>query len=654
MKLRTRVFLNFVLVIALFGVLGAAMAAMVLSRMVVNEAQRRVSLNLSSAWSVLDGGQEQVRLLLEELGGGDRVASVFAAEDAQTLRPKFEAIRRMGGLDFLGVTDRTGRVLLRGLYPYNAGDSLANDPLIQSAVDGKTVAGFELLPQPRLTAEGADLDMRAFITFEPTQMAKVRPRDSESAGMAMVAAAPARDHAGNIVGTIYGGILLNRNNALVDRIRSIVFKDEVYNGRQLGTVTIFQWDVRVATNVRKADGDRAIGTRVSSGVYDRVLENNTSWYSRAFVVNDWYLSAYDPIHDVDGKTVGILYVGVLAAKYDDMRREVWWLYGGAFGLLMLVVLGLGVLFAQRLTGSLHRLAHAATSVSNGDLDHYVEEPATRDEVHDLTHAFNAMTASLKDREERLKGANAQLEHANRELQQLNANYVGLLGFVSHELKNTLGAVYTAACSLDAGLVGEMNPAQKRLAGSIRRSIENSVAMARQYLDLARIEQGELRVEMGPIDLVSDVVRPVLDELSHAVQERAVNVRNELPEHLPMVADAALLRVVYKNLIDNALKYGREGGTIALRFAREDGAYRLEVWNEGQGLPAESLEQLFQKFVRFAERGAMAPKGTGLGLFITREIVTKHGGSIRAESQQGQWMSFIFTLPTVSAPQQERP
>jgi two-component system NtrC family sensor kinase len=651
MKLRTRVFSNFVLVIALFGLLGAAMAAMIINRMVVNEAQRRVRLNLRSAWSVLEGRQEQMQTLLDVLGSGDRVVAALAATDTAPLRPKFESILKGGELDFLGLTDRTGRVILRARQPYNAGDILANDPLISQALRGHVVKGFAVLPRQRLEAEGGGLEERAFTAFETTPKAKPRPKESETAGLAIVAAAPARDSQGNIVGAIYGGALLNRNNALVDGIRSIVFEDEIYKGRPLGTVTIFQWDVRVATNVEKANGNRAIGTRVSAEVYDKVLENDESWDDRAFVVNDWYLSAYNPIHDLEGSTVGILYVGVLAAKYDDMRREVWAVYGGASILLALVVLGLGVVFAHRLTGSLHRLAAAATKVSEGDLDLYVEEPRTRDEARDLTRAFNAMTASLKDREERLQAANEDLEHANSELQQLNANYLGLLGFVSHELKNTLGAVYTAACSLDAGLVGALSQAQARLAGSIRRSIENAVAMTRQYLDLARIEQGELRLEKAPLDLVNDVVRPVLDELAPALAEHRMTLRSELPEHVPLTADAALLRVVYKNLIDNALKYGREGGTIALRFGQEEGSCRLEVWNEGQGLPAQSLEQLFRKFVRFGERSALSPKGTGLGLFITREIVVKHGGSIRAESQQGQWMDFVFTLPAEAPPQQ---
>jgi signal transduction histidine kinase len=218
----------------------------------------------------------------------------------------------------------------------------------------------------------------------------------------------------------------------------------------------------------------------------------------------------------------------------------------------------------------------------------------------------------------------------------------MLGFVSHELKNTLGTIYTAARSLDAGLVGELTEAQSRMVRSIRRSIDSAVEMTRHYLDLSRIEKGELKVEKADIDLVGDVVEPVLGELDEAIGERAVNVEQNLPDSLPLRGDAALLRVVYKNLLDNALKYGREGGTIKLSHEQSDGTHVLHVWNEGEGLAPDEIEGLFRKFVRFDED--VRRKGTGLGLFITREVIEKHGGRIRAESDEGEWIDFIFTLP----------
>jgi two-component system NtrC family sensor kinase len=636
-NLQNRVFLTFVLIVALFAAIGCAVGALLISRTLVDEAQLRVNLDLRSAWNVLDSRQEEMLQSLAVLAGGDRVAAVYAAPENESLRSKFESILRAGGLDFIGVTDRAGRVILRGSEPYKTGDSLANDPLIRSALRGEAVKGFQVLPEKRLRLEGGNLAERAFIVFEPTPKAKAYPKESESAGMVLAAAAPVRDTMGNVIGAIYAGALMVRNNALVDRIRSIVFKDETYKDRPLGTVTVFQWDVRVATNVVKANGNRALGTRVSSEVYDRVLENDKSWYNRAFVVNDWYLSAYDPIRDVEGKVIGILYVGVLARRYDDVKNRLYAFYGGLSVGAALLVIGVGYLFSRRLTRSCRRLANAAVNIGDGNLNLAVPEPAADDEIRDLTRSFNAMAANL--REDR-----AEIEAANASLQALNANYLDMLGFVSHELKNTLGVIYTGAHSLDAGLVGSLTAPQARLVASITRSINTAVSMTRHYLDLARIEQGELRVDGHEMDFAKDVAEPTLAALAAAAHARGISIETELPETIPMKGEPDLLRVAYGNLLDNAFKYGREGGRVRLAFGEQEGLFRFEVWNEGEGLPPDKLPRLFEKFVRLGVGADGVRKGTGLGLFITHEIIVKHGGTIRAESEHGSWINFIVELP----------
>lgn len=642
-QLHKRIFLNFVLVIALFGILGAVVSAFLISRTTLNEAQRRVSLDLRSAWNILHNELDRFELFVSVLSTGKRVDEAYATPESAANRAALEAVRRQCGFDFLCLTDSKGKVVIRTLQPHKQGDYLSNDPFVAAALKGATKKGIALLGPGRLRDEGGDLEERAFMVFEPTPKSKPRAKTSEAAGMAIIAAAPVLDEGGKIIGALYAGSLLNRNHGLVDKIRSIVFEDKLYQGRQLGTVTIFQWDCRIATNVILPNGNRAIGTRVSEEVYDKVLENGLHWYDRAFVVNDWYLSAYDPIHDMEGKVIGILYVGVLAQQYDDLKRALWKVYGTISVAVGVFVLAVGLIFARRLTGSISGLADAARNIAGGNLDLNVKEPKADDEVKDLTRAFNVMTVRLKERDEKLRTAYAALEQSNQSLQELNKNYLDMLGFVSHELKNSLGVIYTSARALDTGIVGPLSESQAALARNIAKSIDGAVKMTRNYLDLARIEKGELRVRHRNADMAAEVVNPVLEELKPLVHERNVTIENNLPASIPIYADVSLMKVAYRNLLDNALKYGNQAGRVRLGFNEENGLLQFEVWNEGRGLTEDQITRLFEKFVRFDTPQELS-RSTGLGLFITRDILSKHGGRIWAESEPGQWMRFRFVLP----------
>ena len=321
LELYKRIFINFVAGIALFAAVAALAGAMLIKRSVLSEAQRRVSLDLRSAWSALDYKLDMLELFVTVLVGGRRVTEAYAEPESEPLRAALEAVRQQSGFDFLTLTDRSGRVRLRTLAPYRTGDYLTNDPFISGALKGRSVKGLALFGPERLRAEGGDLEERAFVVFEPTPKAKRRAKTVEDAGMVLVAAVPLRSDDDTILGTLYAGLLLNRNYAMVDEIQATVFENKFSGGQPSGKVTLFLWDTRIATNVMLANHNRAVGTRMSADVYDTVLENGANWYDRAFVVRDWYLSAYDPIRDVSGKVIGSLYVGVPAKQYDDIKWD---------------------------------------------------------------------------------------------------------------------------------------------------------------------------------------------------------------------------------------------------------------------------------------------------------------------------------------------
>jgi len=553
-------------------------------------------------------------------------------------------VRADKGLDVLGLTDANGTVIVRAKSsstPVGREENLSSDEMIRPALENKLVKATQLLPRERLERELYNFEeeyyKRVYMKPVPTEKAKSVPSSPVTTAMALMVTCPGRDRDGGVLGVLYGGRLLNRNHELVDRIKATIFEDEEYKGKDIGTVTVFQWNVGIATNVKKPNGERAIGTLVSAEVYDKVLENGEPWYGNAFVVNDYYMSAYEPIKNIRGEVIGIMYVGVLEAKYSDMRNKaiITFLIITAMGLFVVFVVSLYV--ASRLTGPLKNLTTAAKRLAEGQLDYPIHQIKERDELGELTYAFRKMAQALEKRERELKESNAQLV-------QLNNNYMEMMGFVTHELKTPLASSILNAHSLKSGYFGELNEQQRNAAESIARSLHYFEGMVKNYLDLSRIEKGELRLEKRDINLNSDVVKPIIEELRTQFIHKKITLDNRIGD-ITVNADPNLMKIVFDNLISNAIKYGFEKGRIELGAKAEGDTLTLNVWNAGEGIPQKDFPRLFKKFSRLNGGASTADKkGAGLGLFITREIIEKHGGTIRVESEPGKWCNFIFTLP----------
>lgn len=111
-------------------------------------------------------------------------------------------------------------------------------------------------------------------------------------------------------------------------------------------------------------------------------------------------------------------------------------------------------------------------------------------------------------------------------------------------------------------------------------------------------------------------------------------------------DVGLLRIAFSNLLRNAIKYGREHGTIRIRLTLEGGSVEIVVWNQGPGFPESERTNLFHMFTRLDDPDLKKEKGTGIGLYSTWRIMQLHRGRVRAQSKQGEWAKFILTLPVV--------
>jgi hypothetical protein len=241
-----------------------------------------------------------------------------------------------------------------------------------------------------------------------------------------------------------------------------------------------------------------------------------------------------------------------------------------------------------------------------------------------------------------------VEKARRigQLADANTAYFELLGFVSHELKSPLAAIVMDAHVLTEGYLGDLGDPQRAVVGKIVAKADYLLNLVREYLDLARLEGGELRVRpRDGVDLVADVIEPACDLVAAQVADKRMTVERRYgTQPVRMTADPDLLKIVAVNLVGNAVKYGRDGGRIRVSVDTTPAAVAMAVWNEGPGFPPDQRGRLFRKFSRLDTPELRARKGTGVGLYTSWRIVKLHGGAIDARSEEGAWAEFRVVLP----------
>jgi signal transduction histidine kinase len=264
----------------------------------------------------------------------------------------------------------------------------------------------------------------------------------------------------------------------------------------------------------------------------------------------------------------------------------------------------------------------------------------------LLHENARVYKQLEEAYRELQAKTDELTQANEELRRLNAQYLNMLGFVSHELRSPLVSILGFAELLDEGILGDLTKEQREAVQIIARVSRKLIEMTRNYLDLAKIENGRMPLHRSPVNLESDVIRPLVNELEEQLRGRRMRIEREegsLEETPDLWADPELMGIVVQNLFSNAIRYGREGTAIRYSVRDEGEQYRITVFNEGEGVRPEQLGSIFGKFVDIPKKETKE-RGSGLGLYNTRCIVESHGGRIWAESEYGRYFAVHFTLP----------
>ena len=545
-------------------------------------------------------------------------------------------------LRFLNIIDNSGVVHYRVANPEKNGDRLDGDPLVALALKGELVAGAQIYSPERLALENRTLAEAAQIALRTTPHARQISNASEQQGLMLVAVAPLLTSDGRVAGALQAGFMLNGDNRVVDTITRIVFNRE--GG---GAATVFLGDVRIATNVRDASGVRATGTLMSDEVSRVVLSQGKLWSDRAFVLSNWFISAYEPIRDPSGSVIGALFVGMPEQPLLDLRKNLNLIFAAVLLFVALIGITLSTWIGSRLAKPLRALAEAARRMASGER---IEPILVRsdDEIGILADEFNTMTREVntlnQTLEQKVVERTRQLEEKSRQLltaQKELARSERLAGLgmlaagVAHEINNPLAVIRGNAELLQVSIPGDSADREE-----VDAIVEEATRIGRIVNNLRVFSRGGMqRVSHFSLGGLLD---GILDQIGHQIPlERYRIVRDYRRKEMTLDGDEDQLRQVFTNLIVNGLEAMPEGGDLVVDAGLDAAVERVcvTVSDHGSGIRPEDMGRLFTPFF------STKPQGTGLGLAVSYGIVSDHGGEITVSSSTDDGTTFIVLLPS---------
>lgn len=601
------------------------------------QAQEKVRIDLNSAREVYQNELDRIGELVDLTATNPFTSAAISSSNKPQLASLLQKRMQIKRLDMLTAVDSSGRVLYRAHEPQLSGDR-QTAYFLEQALKGVAVTGTMVLTGDQIARELGGLTRRATIPVLSTPHSRARAAMVERSGMVMVSAAPVRDASGRIVGALYAAVLLNNNNILVDKIKEIVYEGVKFKGADVGSATLFLGDTRIATNVLSHSGERAIGTRISEEVYNRVILEKKKWIGRAFVVHDWYFTAYEPILDLRGVAIGSLYVGMLEKPFTSMRNSMNSILYLVLFITSLVGIAVSGFIGTLLARPIKELEKLARRVALGERDLQIELRST-DEVGDLADAFNEMTRALTHQEKeitllhrglelKVEERTAQLSDKNRLLLQTQADLaraekladLGIVAAgVAHEINTPLAIIRGNTEVLEMCLPPE-HPNREEV-DIISQQTERMAKIVGNLLVFARqksLNQMRFRVH--------DVLDDILRQIRHQVNLETITVVREYAADLGVIrGDADQFRQVLVNLIQNAAQAMPDGGTLTIATQAAGKGCQVEIADTGRGILPEHLEKIFTPFFTTKDNG------TGLGLSVSYGIVKDHGGDIQVDS-----------------------
>ncbi|MBI5546062.1 MAG: cache domain-containing protein, partial [Deltaproteobacteria bacterium] len=561
--------LSLSLAVAVTGMAGG----LILRAQRVFLTESKMASELHASRETFKNEVERLRQLIAAHSIRRQVFVSVATRDASVLPVVMGQILTTAKLDFVTVTDTEGRVFFRAGNPLVSGDSMADDLLVAKALRERVAAAEARRVSPALLGrEAPDLPERAVIEAEGKVV--------ETDGLVLMAAAPVFTPDGKFEGVLYGGALLNRTTALVDRMRRIVDDTGTANDHSWSSATLCLGEVRVATDYESSA--RLLGSRLDTGLSAHVLEAGREWHGRALEQGEWFVSGASPIRNLSGAVIGALYVGVPERRFSESPAYYLVVFLAIVSVVLVLGNGLALFLSRRIANPIQTMAKAVQQVASGDFSQRVSI-TSRDELGHLAECLNSMTTELAHSrticeawahhlEKTVEERTAELAEAHRRLfksEKLAA--VGRLAAgVAHEINNPMTCILLNGTQL----LREM-PAE----GSQRKELQ---CIVDESLRCRKIVSGLLDFsrqrdpQFVPVNL-QEVVERVLALVRNHGSFKGIGVETRLAESpLVLLADRDQLEQVLLNIILNASEAMAGSGTLEITANEIGDAGEVEI------------------------------------------------------------------------------
>lgn len=665
----------------------------------------KVNTDLRVAGESFQRIQKDGQQTLSALAASSELSGLLNEKDSLKLNLLLDKYRANYNFDLLKLLSEDGQYTLsaEGWVKHEIRQSPLTEQMFSfKNPDARTgVTGIEIYAAEEWGREDRILAEKVVLPLLATARAAPSDRSAEDRAMIIRTLQPVFNASEERIAILEGGLLLNRNFEFVDEIRDLVYGPGSLAPGSRGTVTVFLEDVRITTNVPNRDDTRALGTRVSVEVRDAVLSRGESWIDRAFVVNDWYISAYEPILDVAGERVGMLYAGYLEAPF---RAQLFKAIAVLSALVLggsLLAVGAAIIGARAIFTPIEEMTSVVRATAAGE-HRRIGPMSTGNEIGELASQFDAMLDTLESHRERIEHdasvledkvqhRTAELETQNKRLQEsidllhktrrqlANAEKLAALGEltagVAHEINNPTAVILGNMDVLVADLGASRESVQTEI-DLIMEQVYRIRSITDRLLQYSRseVQSGDPRLspdsirtdispsrteyEQSPVEPVElrSVIKDTLKMLLHEFDGQQIQVNQSHEASRLAIIDRQELQQVLVNLITNAAEairqrnsdkegdQGKADNARVIEISTDDAGTNqviVRVQDSGCGIEPADLPRVFDPFFTSGKA-----QGTGLGLSVSYGIVRRSGGDIRVQSENMQGSVFEVFLPAV--------